>query len=105
MPITTTYSKKVARHSKLEHLKVVKLVGFTNEEDELSLAEHLTKLAVKEPLIIATADGICLRSLVKVHLYQQKLNQTHVKYTHNYKFVEENGDINELCVNHAHMGL
>ncbi|XP_030932488.1 F-box protein At2g39490 [Quercus lobata] len=105
MPITTTYSKKVARHSKLEHLKVVKLVGFTNEEDELSLAEHLTKLAVKEPLIIATADGICFRSLVKVHLYQPKLNQTHVKYTHNYKFVEEDGDINELCVNHAHMGL
>ncbi|XP_062154081.1 F-box protein At2g39490 isoform X3 [Alnus glutinosa] len=106
MPSTATYSKKVTRHSELGHLKVVKLEGFTNKEDEISLAENFTKLGAVEPLIIATTDGICLRSLVKAPLYQPKQqcrsNLERVapwshdrKYT--YKFVEVIGDINEDC--------
>jgi hypothetical protein len=113
MPSTATYSKKVTRHSELGHLKVVKLEGFTNKEDEISLAENFTKLGAVEPLIIATTDGICLRSLVKAPLYQPKQqcrsNLERVapwshdrKYT--YKFVEVIGDINEVCPKHAHMG-
>lgn len=113
MPSTATYSKKVTRHSELGHLKVVKLEGFTNQEDEISLAEHLTKLGALEPLIIATSDGICWRSLVKVPPNQPKQlcrsNLERVapwsqdrKYT--YKFVEVIGDISEVCPKHAHMG-
>lgn len=104
LPSTATYSSKtVTRHSKLEHLKLVKLEGITNEEDEISLAGNLRKLAAKEPLIIATSDGICLRSLVKVPLSQPKQQSQERKYT--YKFVEEKGDFSELYAKHVHMGL
>lgn len=113
MPSTATYSKNVTRHSEHGHLKVVKLEGFTNQEDEISLAEHFTKVGALEPLIIATSDGICLRSLEKVPLYQSKLqcrsNLENVASwsqdrKHTYKFVEVTGDISEVCPKHAHMG-
>ncbi|KAE7996835.1 hypothetical protein FH972_001524 [Carpinus fangiana] len=113
MPSTATYSKKVTRHSEHGHLKVVKLEGFTNQEDEISLAEHFTKVGALEPLIIATSDGICLRSLVKVPLYQPKQQcrsnlEKVASWSQDrkpaYKFVEVTEDISEVCPNHAHMG-
>ncbi|XVF83581.1 hypothetical protein PTKIN_Ptkin16aG0500800 [Pterospermum kingtungense] len=60
LPRAALCSKQVGRYTKLQHLKVVKLEGFANQEDEILFAECLQDVAV-EPLIIATSDEICFR--------------------------------------------
>ncbi|XP_009357672.3 F-box protein At2g39490 [Pyrus x bretschneideri] len=46
--------KKVNGQTKLAHLKVIKLVGFTTEDDETTLAEYIRDLVTVEPLIISS---------------------------------------------------
>lgn len=108
---TTTYSKQVTRHSELKHLKRVKLEGFTNQEDEILLAIYLRNLVAVEPLIIATSDGINLRSLVKVPLHQPMQHsgsnlETAARWSEDrkyaYKFLEV-GDMDEVCPTHVRM--
>lgn len=111
MPSAATCSKQVGRYTKLQHLKVVKMEGFSNEEDEILFVERLRDVAAVEPLILATSDGICFRNLAKVHShdeyqYMQQPDKTRPvsqeKYF--YKFVQVK-NINELCPKHAHMSL
>ncbi|OMO96986.1 hypothetical protein COLO4_14929 [Corchorus olitorius] len=58
------YPENVARTLNRENLKVVKLQGFENEEDEILLAMRLKEVFSAEPLIIAKSGRTCLRGLV-----------------------------------------
>lgn len=64
MASTAACSKQVGTHSELGNLKVVKLEGFLNQNDEIKFAEHLQEIITVDPLILATSDGICWRRLV-----------------------------------------
>ena len=107
MPSAATCSKQVGRYTKLQHLKVVKLEGFANQEDEILFAERLQDVVAVEPLILTTSDGICFRNLTKVpshesHQQQETSPLSQEKYF--YKFVQVK-NTNELCPKHAHMSL
>lgn len=58
-PSTNTCSKKATRHTELGHLKVVKMEGFLNQEDEITLVKHIRELVRVEPLVIAASDENC----------------------------------------------
>lgn len=58
-PSTITYSKQATRHTELGHLKVVKMEGFLNQEDEITLVKHIRELVRVEPLVIAASDENC----------------------------------------------
>ncbi|KAH0979782.1 hypothetical protein GBA52_006959 [Prunus armeniaca] len=48
MASTALSSKEVKSHTILPHLKVIKLEGFANQENETSLAEHIRDLVTVE---------------------------------------------------------
>lgn len=54
-----TFSKKATKHTELGHLKVVKLEGFVNQEDEFNLLKRIRELVTVEPLIISALDENC----------------------------------------------
>lgn len=98
VPSTATSPTEVIGHEKLEHLKAVKLEGFTNQEDEISLTKKLKEEFSVEPRIVAKSHGEnCWRSLAKVSDLQEN------KFS--YKFVVERRHINWLCPKHPHMRL
>ncbi|XP_012081578.1 F-box protein At2g39490 [Jatropha curcas] len=97
--ITSCSTEVAGRNTKLKHLKLVKLDGFVNQEDEILLAQHLGEIVTTEPLILASAVGISLRKLINDPFYQQKQ-----KRKSNYIFVEVK-DMNQLCLKHVHMVL
>ncbi|XVF83585.1 hypothetical protein PTKIN_Ptkin16aG0501200 [Pterospermum kingtungense] len=66
MPSAASCSEQVGRYTKLQHLKVVKLEGFANQEDEILFAERLQDVVAVEPLILVAWDAICFRNLIKV---------------------------------------
>ncbi|KAG2730155.1 hypothetical protein I3760_01G279700 [Carya illinoinensis] len=112
---TATYSKQVKRNPELEHLMVIKMEGFSNQEDEILLAEQLRKLAALDPQIVATSDRNGSRSLVKVPSYQPKLQcgsylerERVPPWSQNgkraNKFAQVMGELlSEACPKHAHM--
>ncbi|XP_017984208.1 PREDICTED: F-box protein At2g39490 [Theobroma cacao] len=107
MPSTATCSKQVGKYTKLQHLKVVKLEGFANHEDEILFTERLQDVVAAKPVILTTLDGICFWNLTKVPSHEpQQPEETSLlsqeKYL--YKFVPVK-NINELCPTHAHMSL
>nr|KJB73801.1 hypothetical protein B456_011G253200 [Gossypium raimondii] len=106
MPNATKCSKQVRRCTKLQHLKVVKLEGFDNQDNEILLIERLRDIIAIEPLILSTSDGICLRNFIRV----PSLDSHHPKVSHSlvsqemysYKFVQVKHN-NQLCPKHGHM--
>ncbi|TYI62636.1 hypothetical protein E1A91_D10G259800v1 [Gossypium mustelinum] len=107
MPNATKCSKQVRRCTTLQHLKVVKLEGFDNQDNEILLIERLRDIIAIEPLILSTSDGICLRNLIRVPSHDSH----HPKVSHSlvsqemysYKFVQLKHNINQLCPKHGHM--
>ncbi|XVF23834.1 hypothetical protein REPUB_Repub13aG0073800 [Reevesia pubescens] len=99
---STTYINmslmKIKGSTELKHLKVVKLEGFENEEDEIILAKLLKEEFQAEPLIMTKWDGT-VRQLIKV---DEQLKEGIDAYEFNEKRVE---NLNELCPKHAHMDL
>ncbi|XP_034704860.1 F-box protein At2g39490-like [Vitis riparia] len=57
---------EVPQHTRLNHLKFIKLEGVMKEEDMISLAEHLLEVATMEPLVLAKSHDSHLSKLVKV---------------------------------------
>ncbi|KAI9124687.1 hypothetical protein K1719_004609 [Acacia pycnantha] len=55
--------KEATKYKKLEHLKLIKLMGFTRKEDEISLAKDLVQLVKAKPPRIEASDGSCLQFL------------------------------------------
>ncbi|XWS75013.1 hypothetical protein CRYUN_Cryun01aG0048500 [Craigia yunnanensis] len=107
MTSAATCSKQVGRYTKLQHLKVVKLEGFANQEDEILFTERLQNVVAVEPLILTTSDGICFRNLIKVpshESHQQEETSPLSQEKYFYKF-DQVKNINELCPKHAHMSL
>ncbi|XVF23826.1 hypothetical protein REPUB_Repub13aG0073000 [Reevesia pubescens] len=108
MASAATCSKEVGRYTKLQHLKVVKLEGFANQEDEILFTGRLQDIVAGEPLILTTSDGACFRNLTKVpshESYQPEESTSPISQEKfSYKFVEVK-NINELCPKHAHMSL
>ncbi|XVF83589.1 hypothetical protein PTKIN_Ptkin16aG0501300 [Pterospermum kingtungense] len=107
MPSAASCSKQVGRYTKLQHLKVVKLEGFANQEDEILFAERLQDVVAVEPLILIASDGICFRNLTKVpshESHQPDKTSPLLQEKYFYKFVQVK-HINELCPKHAHMSL
>ncbi|KAF5467241.1 hypothetical protein F2P56_017088 [Juglans regia] len=103
---TATYSKQDNRNPELEHLKVIKMEGFRNQEDETLLAEQLRKLATVDPQIIATSDRNGSRSFVKVPSYQPKLQCGSPPWSQNGKRANKFAQVmgSEVYPKHAHMG-
>lgn len=88
---------EVPQHTRLNHLKFIKLEGVMKDEDKISLAENLLEVVTTEPLVIAKSHDNHLSKLVKVDLQENKFL---------YKFVKvEEGYSGEICSRHAHMDL
>ncbi|KAL6326804.1 hypothetical protein AAG906_010981 [Vitis piasezkii] len=103
-------SHEVAEYKRLDHLKVIKMEGVMNEEEEIiSLAEHLLEVATTELLIIAKSHENRLCRLVKVQLSNRNCKNVPPPFQEKkycYKFVEvEEGYSDELCFKHPHMDL
>ena len=104
---------EVPPHTRLNHLKFIKLEGVMKEEDKISLAEHLLEVATMEPLVIAKSHDNHLSKLVKVPMprlpskgNQKKLQCSMQEKKCCYKFVKvKEGYSGELCSRHAHMDL
>ncbi|XP_015876957.3 F-box protein At2g39490 [Ziziphus jujuba] len=111
IPIMATCTKEVDRHTKLGHVKVVKLDGFTKQEDEISLLKHIRELVKVDPLTITSSNENCFRSSVKESPYQPKFCSNFLMEApwsegrKNSDHFEEVNDINNLCPKHAQMGL
>ncbi|ESW14710.1 hypothetical protein PHAVU_007G010900 [Phaseolus vulgaris] len=68
---STSYSTPETRSSlirgtkctKLEHLRGIKFMGFTNSDDEISVAKTLIELIREDPPKIETSDGSCFDTL------------------------------------------
>ncbi|KAK2633755.1 hypothetical protein Ddye_028547 [Dipteronia dyeriana] len=97
---TNCCSLQAGKQTQLRHLKLIKLEGFTNQEHRTKFAESLQELATANPLILATADGFCWQSFVKVVSDQSK-HPSKMQY----KLVQEVKDTKEFLLKHAHMGL
>ncbi|XP_054783539.1 F-box protein At2g39490 isoform X2 [Prosopis cineraria] len=80
--------KEATKYKKLEHLRLVKLMGFTRKEDEISLAKDLVQLVKAKPSRIEASDGSCLQCLGSV-------SREH----------DETCDEINLCIKHPHMSL
>ncbi|XP_022764548.1 F-box protein At2g39490-like [Durio zibethinus] len=106
MPSAATCSKQVGRYKKLQHLKLVKLEGFANQDDEISFAERLQDVVAVEPLILTTADGMCFRNLTKISSHEshepEESPSPISQERYSYMFVQVQ-NINEFCPKHAHM--
>ncbi|PON75311.1 F-box domain containing protein [Parasponia andersonii] len=63
MPRASTILKKSSRHTQLGNLKVVKLEGFMNQEDENKLVKDIKELVTVEPLIVGASNENCTRIL------------------------------------------
>lgn len=94
---TSKRLSEVPQHTRLNHLKFIKLEGVMKEEDKISLAENLLEVVTTEPLVIAKSHDNHLSKLVKVGLQENKFL---------YKFVKvEEGYSGEICSRHVHMDL
>ncbi|XVE52726.1 hypothetical protein DITRI_Ditri02bG0146300 [Diplodiscus trichospermus] len=105
MPRAATWCNQVGRDTKLQHLRVVKLEGFDNQEDEIFFAKRLQEIVALEPLMLTTSERICFRNLTKVpshesHQPDDTSSLPQEKYF--YKSVQVK-NVNELCPKHAHM--
>lgn len=101
IPHEAKCSKQVGKQTKLRGLKVVKLEGFTNQEDEESFAERLKDVVVLDPMILTTSN----RGSVKVP-FSQSVNAPPEAQKMKYIFKHVEGEnVSELCPNHAHMNL
>lgn len=97
LTIPCACSTQLADDTIPKQLKFVKLEGFRNEEDMISLAKQLKEVFFLEPKIVATSKEISVRSLVKALEFQEGESA--------YKFVKEVRHINQLCPKHPHMRL
>ncbi|XP_027366420.1 F-box protein At2g39490 isoform X2 [Abrus precatorius] len=59
-PGSNTCLTQATEYTKLEHLKLIKLMGFTNRVDEICVAKNLIELVKGKPPKIETSDGNCL---------------------------------------------
>ncbi|KAL2329623.1 hypothetical protein Fmac_017204 [Flemingia macrophylla] len=54
---------KVTKSTELEHLKLIKFMGFTSRTDEISIAKCLIQLIKGKPRKIKSSDGSCLDAM------------------------------------------
>lgn len=71
-PSKETYSKNVGWRAKLEHLKLVSLKGFMDQNEEISLIRRIKELVSLDPLFMSTIDQNSLESLVEIPSNQFK---------------------------------
>ncbi|KAG4181225.1 hypothetical protein ERO13_A10G213733v2 [Gossypium hirsutum] len=94
--------------TKLQHLKVVKLEGFDNQDNEILLMKRLRDVITVEPLILSTSDGICLRNLIRVSSHDSHPPTVPHSFVpqeiYSYKFVQVKHN-NQLCPKHGHISL
>ena len=57
---SNSYVVKGTKCTGMEHLKVIKFMGFSSRRDEISLAKCLIHLIKGKPPKIKTSDGNCL---------------------------------------------
>ncbi|XP_065871619.1 F-box protein At2g39490 [Euphorbia lathyris] len=85
---------EAGRNTKLGNLKMVKLDGFRNQKHEIHLAQGLVEIVTTEPIIFASANGVCLKKIPNSH-------QTNYFYTHvSLKDAKES-----YSTKHLHMAL
>ncbi|XAR66327.1 hypothetical protein NMG60_11012516 [Bertholletia excelsa] len=95
--------QEAPKRPRLRRLTVVKLEGFSNEDDVIFLKEHLLEVFNVEPLIITRSSGNNLRCLLRIPNQQSNANpKVGIPYRkYSYKFVEEVEDESK----HPHMVL
>lgn len=60
------WSMQAGKNTKLRHLKLVKLEGFKEGEEEIQLLERIRELIISNPIIFSSSsDGTNLRQLVR----------------------------------------
>lgn len=94
---STKFSGVVGGINKLNHLKVVRLEGFADSNEEIFFAKCLRPLFKARPVIITKLNGTCSRYLVEVLNLEE---QGKCRYW--LKFVK---DFHEICPDHVHMNL
>lgn len=112
---TSDHLSYVPWHTRLDHLHFIKLEGVINEEDKISLAEHLLELGSwEQPLIVAKSHGNHLYKLVKIqepmllregNRQKRQRSLPERKYRYEFVKVEEGCSDHVACPRHAHMSL
>ena len=59
-PRSNSCLMQATKYTELEHLKLIKFMGFRSRVDEISLAKNLIQLVKGKPPKIETSDGSCL---------------------------------------------
>ncbi|OVA18276.1 hypothetical protein BVC80_1835g711 [Macleaya cordata] len=94
------YVKRTTPNETLVRLKIIKMAGFIDQEEEISLIDRLLKdvAGVEPPMIIATSPENGTRRLIKIPQNQPKLQETgdrkqaaigNQETEYGYEFVEE----------------
>nr|GEW96371.1 hypothetical protein [Tanacetum cinerariifolium] len=88
---------KFGQKGKLNKLEIVRLEGFSSEEDIISFKEHLMKIIYAEPYVIEVRPGMQSRRLISMAV--ESINPSKFSY----KFLDEVEDNISLCLKHPHM--
>ncbi|KAK4279450.1 hypothetical protein QN277_011233 [Acacia crassicarpa] len=83
--------KEATKYKKLKHLKLIKFMGFTRKEDEISLAKYLVQLVKAKPPRIEASDASCLQFLGGVLREHNERCELEKEL--------------DFCPKHPHMGL
>lgn len=90
-------SSKFVQKGKLDKLEIVRLEGFSREEDIISFKEHLMNFFDAEPYVIEVTPGMHSRRLISMAVESNKPSKF------SYKFLDEVEDNISLCLKHPHM--
>ncbi|GKC49762.1 hypothetical protein Tco_1072507 [Tanacetum coccineum] len=82
---------------KLNKLEIVRVDGFSSEEDIISFKEHLMKFFKAEPYVIEVRPGMQSRRLISMAVESNNPSKF------SYKFLDEVEDNISLCLKHPHM--
>ncbi|KAF7820477.1 F-box protein [Senna tora] len=89
------FLNQASKYTELENLKLIKLMGFTRQEDEVSMARDLIQVVKGKPPRIEASDGSFLQFLGS-DLREKIKSCEHVR---------QEKEITQLCPKHPHMGL
>ncbi|KAI4348118.1 hypothetical protein L6164_008877 [Bauhinia variegata] len=96
---------QVTKYEGLEHLKLIKFMGFTSKEDEISMAKDLIQLVKGKLPRIETSDGACLQCLCREESQRSMETENHLSIESKpfCEFLTEENGVDGSCAKHAHM--
>nr|GFB13776.1 hypothetical protein [Tanacetum cinerariifolium] len=88
---------KFIQKGKLNKLEIVRLDGFSSEEDIISFKEHLMKFFNAKPYVIEVRPGMQSRRLISMAVESNDSSKF------SYKFLDDVEDNISSCLKHPHM--